>query len=210
MSDQTSPKLPPRVKDITGWRFHRLVAIRFIGIFNRHPKWQFQCDCGNVIETFSESVRFSNTKSCGCYNRAKLVTHGASNTATFNSWTAMRKRCECTTASNFERYGGCGIKVCERWQKFENFLADMGERPSGTSIDRIDSNGNYELSNCRWATPKEQARNCRTNHRLSFNGRTMTVTEWAECLGFKKNILFERLKRGWSVQKSLTTPVLRK
>jgi hypothetical protein len=111
-----------------------------------------------------------------------------------------------SNAKNARDYRDRGISVCERWQSFENFLADMGERPPGKTIDRIDNDRGYEPGNCRWATPTEQQNNKRTNHRLAFNGETLTVCEWADRVGVNRMTLFGRLRTGWSVEKALTTP----
>lgn len=122
-------------------------------------------------------------------------------------WEQMIQRCSDRNIPAWKNYGGRGITVCARWRSFKNFLADMGPRPVGRSLDRIDNNGNYEPGNCRWATQKEQTRNCRTNRLLTFQGRTLPMSQWTEIMGFKPNLIWQRLGRGWSVEKSLTTPV---
>lgn len=137
------------------------------------------------------------------------ASHGHSinkrHTKTYSAWHSMRDRCELPNNPQYCNYGGRGIRVCERWRKFENFLADMGESPSlKHSIDRFpDNNGNYEPGNCRWATKKEQANNKRTNVFVTFNGETKTVSQWAEGLGWKTNTLIYRLKRGWTIERAL-------
>ena len=120
----------------------------------------------------------------------------------------MIRRCENPKAKNFPRYGGRGITVCERWRtSFEAFLSDMGSRPEGKTLDRIDNEGNYEPSNCRWATASEQQRNMRSNQWVEFNGERMIVTDWARRLGISHGTLRHRLARGWSVELAFTTPV---
>lgn len=152
---------------------------------------------GESIETaFEKTVR-------------KRGKHNKSYTREFAAWASMVKRCGSESHRNYHDYGGRGIKVCERWALFTNFLEDMGERPSPKhSIDRFPNNdGNYEPGNCRWATQTQQLRNKRTSRRVTFNGQTKCVSEWAEDLGVHRNVILSRLQRGWSVEKSLTKPV---
>lgn len=138
------------------------------------------------------------------------LTHGMRYFQEYKVWTDMKSRCLNKKDTGFRNYGGRGIKVCNRWLKFENFYFDMGEIPSkGYRLDRIDNDSNYSKLNCRWATKSQQERNKRTNRVLSHNGRTMCVTAWAECLGFNPVTLFVRLNRGWSVARTLTKPVER-
>lgn len=125
---------------------------------------------------------------------------------TYHSFTAMRERCRNPKNRKYHLYGGRGISVCERWSKFENFLVDMGIRPAGTTLDRIDTNGNYEPGNCRWATPKQQGRNRNGTHLLKHNGISMTVTEWAEKVGVNPITLFGRIRNGWTTAAAIETP----
>src|SRR4029077_2835099 len=124
--------------------------------------------------------------------------------ATYSSWASMIARCYRPSAANFRRYGGAGITVCERWRVFANFLADMGERPEGLTLDRIDSDGNYEPGNCRWATLSQQMANRKGIHELYFKGRKLTRQEWAQETGIKYWTIKKRLARGWSVTRTLT------
>lgn len=163
----TSTKLP---KMASGQRYGRLVAIKFTGRGNRGGAlWLLKCDCGQEHETFANWVRTGKTKSCGCLRLentkrmgASTATHGMTGTPTHVSWERMHSRCNNPNSDRYYDYGGRGIRVCDRWRKFENFFSDMGERPSlDYSLDRINNAGNYEPSNCRWATAKEQALNRR-------------------------------------------------
>lgn len=126
----------------------------------------------------------------------------------YQSWYSMRSRCQNPNAANYANYGGRGITVCSRWDVFEHFLADMGPRPSSKhTLDRRNNEGPYCPENCRWATPTEQGRNRRTNHRLTFRGETLTVQEWAERIGIRPKTLHERLRRGQTAERALTTPL---
>ncbi len=127
---------------------------------------------------------------------------------TYRTWYRMINRCTRPSSKSYKRYGGRGITICKRWMRFENFLADMGVRPSlKHTIERKDNEGNYRPGNCCWATYKEQARNRSNNRLLTFKGRTLPVAAWAEEVGLKSGTLWVRLKRGWSVQRALSTGV---
>lgn len=131
------------------------------------------------------------------------TTHGMAKvggraTPTYRTWQQMKARCLNPTVAHFPRYGGRGIRVCDRWMRFENFLSDMGERPAGTELDRINNDGHYEPGNCRWLTHKQNARNRSDNRMLVVGGRSMTLAEWAEETGLSKATLAGRLRLGWS------------
>ena len=129
------------------------------------------------------------------------------NDRTYRSWAGIIQRCTNPNDKRWHDYGGRGIAVCERWREFLNFLADMGERPEGKSIDRINNNLGYSPENCRWATPLEQQNNMSTNVIVTHDGKTKTVREWADLLKIEKQTLYFRLRRGWTVERALGTPL---
>lgn len=208
---------PYRVVDITGQRFGRLIALSVDHIAPSGAKWLCKCDCGNSVITYSASLRFGKTASCGCLrteNNIKLRTkHGHSpkdkETSTYTVWLSMKARCHTPTNSKYEHYGKRGITVCPEWRNFfEAFLRDMGEKPEGLSLDRIDNNKGYYKENCRWATLVEQANNKRNNHLHTFQGESLTLAGWARKLGVNTQTLRSRYYLcGWSIDKILTTPV---
>lgn len=154
------------------------------------------------------NLRHGHTSSCGCRRVAagkRNRIHGRTDTPEFKIWTGVLTRCENPRCEAYPRYGGRGIEVCERWQTFENFLADMGPRPSADhSIDRIENDGNYEPGNCRWATDAEQNQNTRSNRLLTYAGRTQPLSVWAREFGIRRETVRERLKAGWDVERALT------
>lgn len=133
--------------------------------------------------------------------------HGKKNTPAYRSWKAMRTRCFNTNAADYPRYGGKGITVCERWDSFRSFLADMGERPDGYTLERVDNDENYEPANCKWASRKEQARNRSHNRIIEYQGERKTVSEWAEANGLTLATLRARLSNGWALAIALSRPL---
>jgi len=180
----------------TGVKFNRLTFIKKI----KGIKWECLCDCGNVCEkTFSE-VKCGVVKSCGCYRKDKLksikTTHGMAKTKLYSTWNTMIQRCK--DISN-PYYGGKGISVCKRWNKFENFYKDMGDKPSAAhSIERLNSNKSYSPENCVWASATTQANNTAKNVRVHYDGEFFTVSELARHLGINYGTLYKRINTGRS------------
>lgn len=161
--------------DLIGKRYDRLTVVDRLSNDRQNKRtWLCVCDCGSETKARTSHLTSGNVRSCGCklYDR---ITHGHYGTPTYVSWYNMKSRCNNPKATRFDDYGGRGISVCERWDKFENFLADMGERPEGMSIDRINVNGNYEPGNCRWATRSEQELNKRRNTVVALNTNLSNV-----------------------------------
>lgn len=156
----------PKVKDITGTRNGRLTVLEFVGIApGRHAIWKCVCDCGVVKNIQGRTLKPNQTVSCGCrrdeHILTRMTTHGLTDTGAHKSWSHMMTRCFNPNREQYLDYSGRGITVCDRWKSFENFHQDMGDRPEGLTLDRIDVDGNYEPGNCRWITTAEQNRNQR-------------------------------------------------
>ncbi len=202
--------------DITGQRFNRWTVLSRAGsIPQGEALWLCRCGCGTERVIRGSALRDGYSKSCGCLKvevtRARSTKHGHSPAAkmspTYSTWAAMVKRCTNPAAEHYADYGGRGIYVCERWHEFANFLADMGEKPLGTSLDRHPNNdGPYEPSNCRWATSYEQGSHKRNTHLLAVNGETHHMNEWARILGVSQSSLSWRVQSGWSDADAILTP----
>jgi hypothetical protein len=193
-----------------GTRFGRLTIHKCLGRAGVRNELQYDatCDCGSESKPFHSNLISGRTASCGCTHRK----HGMTDTPTFKSWLSMRGRCNNPNDPTFALYGGRGITVCERWNDqvngFSNFLADLGERPSlKYSIERINTDGNYEPGNCRWATQSEQANNKRTNHTLTFAGKTQNITQWSKETGIPRITISKRIDAGWAVERALSEAV---
>lgn len=200
--------------NLAGQRFGRWLVLDEAGRNKANAVlWLCRCDCGTERAVRTHGLRSGKTQSCGCYNRERIVqssrTHGLSNTPLWNSWRNMISRTTNTKDKNYSYYGGRGISVCAEWREsFEAFVRDMGpSHEAGLTLDRINVDGNYEPENCRWATPLEQGRNKRNNRLLTFNGRTMPLSEWAENVGIDHTVIRSRLRIGWPVERALTEPV---
>ena len=192
-------------------RFERLEVL------SRLPKegarmfsFKCRCECGNEKNVRIDHLRSGRTKSCGCLNReqtsARNFKHGLRRHPLYTTWDCIRQRCTNPNNPNYKNYGGRGIRLCERWTTFANFIEDVGPRPPGRTLDRSDNERGYEPGNVRWATKHVQTRNSRRNRLLTFEGKTRCLSDWATEKGIDRQTLSLRLDRlGWSVEKALTT-----
>jgi hypothetical protein len=200
-----------RAEDLSGKRFGRLTIIsrapdKICKGNRKRIMWVCKCDCGNITIKNGDNIRKGNTSSCGCIKEK----HSMSYSRLYRIWHGMLERCNNKNHVYFDDYGGRGIDVCDDWKsdfrKFMDWSLSNGYSEKLT-IDRIDNNKGYSPDNCKWSTMKEQRNNTRANRNLTYNGITMNVTQWAEMLGISRNTLFSRLRKGWNVEKALSTPV---
>lgn len=175
--------------------------------------WLCDCSCGGQKWVIADALKSGATRSCGCLNNEvrKAGRHGGSadgtHTAEYNSWHSMKQRCKNPTDDCYAQYGGRGIEVCPRWDEdFAMFLSDMGRRPDGMSLERINNNGHYQPGNCEWATPFKQSRNTSRNRLYTFNGETMCIADWCIRNGISHATLHHRIKH-WPLSRALTEPV---
>lgn len=192
---------------LPGDRFGRLI----VTAISSGRKRECLCDCGRVTTVERCNLTSGTTKSCGCLRaeveKTASVTHGGTRggwTPEYTVWHGMIQRCTNPRNPSYPRYGGRGISVSERWLSFVHFLEDMGPRPSGHSIDRVDNDGPYSLQNCVWAVDKQQQRNKRSNRTLTFRGKSQTIAAWAEELSIPYDTIYARLRRGWDDERALS------
>jgi len=200
-------------KDATAWILSRSNTGLFtIGGRVGH-KLVCTCACGSIRLKHRCEIARGDTVSCGCWHRVcsswvgkRQTKHGLEKTRSYSTWSSMMARCYDSTRYPYSRYGGRGIKVCKRWHDITNFVADMGQRPKGHSIDRIDNNGDYEPGNCRWVTQRQQMNNFSGNRLVKLNGETLTVSQLAGRSGKNYHSIYGRLVRGWTPFEAATLP----
>lgn len=204
-----------RFKDLTGQKFGRLTALYKLHNYHNYNDsnkkyrtyWLCICDCGNLVEMRYDCLTTGNTRSCGCSNYDNLIKHGQYGTTLYRRWNMMLQRCCNKKHKEYHNYGGRGIAVCDEWQAdFTNFYdwAINNDYQPNLTIDRIDVNGNYEPSNCRWITNKEQQNNRRDNVNITFNNITKTIAEWSEILNIKYGTLYNRYNNDYNITEMLT------
>jgi hypothetical protein len=192
--------------DLVGQSFEKLLVVSQADSRGGKTYWNCICECGREKVVRGKELKSGDTKSCGCLVKENSTTHGMHQTSTYKIWRSMKNRCLNPKNKGYQHYGSRGISVCDRWLKFENFYIDMGEKPEGMSLDRKNNDGPYSPENCRWATPREQSNNQRSNHLITYQDKTQTLSQWAEELGISRNTLLNRLTSRWTVEKALTTP----
>ena len=199
------------VDDISGKRFGFLVCLEKDESVGR-VHYFCRCDCGRVKSIMQSHLCRGVVTSCGCKMTKGTPVHGLTNSVEWKTWSGIKRRCYNSNEKSYNRYGGRGIKVCDRWKNsFENFYKDMGPRPSTAhQIDRIDNDGPYSPDNCRWTSRLKQANNKSNNRLISFESKTLTLAQWSRETGINAETISTRLKSGWPVKKALTFPVRKK
>lgn len=207
-----------RCDDLTGQRFGRLIVMERSATIGKKTMWKCRCDCGNIIKVDGYNLRKRITQSCGCLSNdmksIRATTHGLSNKRLYGVWQNIINRCTNPKSQEYRYYGERGITICDEWRNDFKVFYDWAmangydeTAPKGQcTIDRIDNNKGYFPDNCHWISTKMNCRNTRKNRIVEFNGEKHTLSEWSEIIHIPSNTLTERLKRGWSIEKTLTTP----
>lgn len=191
------------IKSIVGERYSNLTVLEFSQTKNNNSHWICRCEiCGSKTEVSRPNLRSGNTKDCGCMRSEKLskvnTKHGYAKSPTWSSWSKLRQRIKTKKNKTY-----ASIDYDKRWDSFDLFLQDMGERPNGHSIDRIDNTKGYYKENCRWATQKEQCRNRSSNVIINFNGKSMCASDWALEIGIHRDTIRRRIKKGLPIESIL-------
>ena len=201
----------PEYLESIGDRFGRLILIeRIPPNGNRKYKYKCKCDCGNILIVFTYNLKNGNTSSCGCLQKERASrsssTHGMSKTKIYDIWLNMRRRCFDESNISFHNYVERGISICTRWNEFNNFFEDMGIPPKGMTLERKNNNAGYSKENCIWADRRTQANNRRSSKIIEFNNKSMTQIQWDRELNLREGQIHDRLSRGWTIERALTTP----
>lgn len=211
------------VNDIVGKRFEKLTVIKLANKIQKYNSkgckdglkyiYLCSCDCGNTCFVERNHLITLHTKSCGCYkigmHTNRLTKHNKRYTKIYNVWSGIKRRCYNPHQKSYKNYGGRGIIMCDEWlknfQTFYNWAINNGYE-EGLTIDRINNNGNYEPSNCRWVRSQDQTKNLRTNHYITYNNETHCLSKWAEIYNIPKNVMYTRVSLGWDFEKIISTP----
>ena len=204
-----------KFEDLSGMKFGKLLVIER-DYSRKKVYWKCQCECGNTAVVSSGNLKFGYTRSCGCIAKKRghdqLFKHGESrvkNNQMYQTWLSMRRRCYDTKCKDYKRYGARGISICNEWADYINFREwslNNGFSPNLT-LDRIDYNGNYTPENCRWADNITQANNRSSNHLVTYNGKTFTVTQLSREAGIPPKTFLYRINAGWDIEHAVKTPV---
>ena len=201
--------------NLVNQKYGRALVIKRVENKGRYVRWLCKCECGNEFVALTQHLRSGAVQSCGCLRKdiaikkSKTINtkHGKHKTRLYKIWAAIKGRCYNQNNESYKNYGARGITICKEWENnysaFETWANDNGYNDTLT-IDRIDVNGNYEPSNCRWATRQEQQNNRRVNHYIEYQGEKRTVAEWARKLGIKKNTLDGRINKGWPIERAFS------
>ena len=197
--------------ELKGQRFGKLTVIEKAEKQGTSQLWFCRCDCGKTVKIRANGLVRLGRDSCGCETSRKIsearFLHGETNSLLYSVWRGMKKRCLVPTARGYKNYGGRGIRICDEWKDdylaFKNWALNNGYK-NGLTIDRINNNGNYEPSNCRFTDYKQQANNRRSNRLLSVNGETKTIQEWADIMRVQRGLIANRKKMGWSDYDAVT------
>lgn len=205
------PRKP--TEDLTGKKFGRWTVLgpgKSESKYSKHERWECKCECGAIKHVLMNNLIYGRTHGCRCINTTHKHAARGVRSPEYNSWSGMKQRCYYKGHIFYKHYGGRGITVCDRWlgeHGFENFLNDMGNKPTPKhSLERIENNGNYEPGNCKWATVPEQRSNKRNNVRITFMGETLILEEWSRRLKIGSALLGKRIK-AWGVERAFTQPV---
>jgi hypothetical protein len=210
----------PIFVNLADHRFGKLYVDGYSHIHNDKRYWNCTCDCGKKIRVITYHLTSLTTTHCGCsrkvivhcrkFTRKGKSVHGMTHTPEYISWIGCKKRCTNIKHRNYKYYGARGIYVCDRWKhSFKNFYLDMGKRPAGTSLDRIDNDGPYSPDNCRWATPRQQWENSRSPKTIEYRGIKTTYSDLARINNINISTFYYRIKRGWSIEKALSEPIIK-
>ncbi len=197
--------------DLLGFRFGRWLVVSPSESRGQISTWLCKCECGTLRTVDANRLKSGRSNSCGCL-RSELraaghfskPVHGMNGTLTYRVWSNMKQRCLNPDHFQFMNYGGRGIAVCKRWLSFENFFADMGEKPDGLSLERMDNNKGYDKKNCKWAIQSEQLANRRNTRKVKINGKFVLVTEASKATGLSARLIASRLDKGWGDELALS------
>jgi hypothetical protein len=194
--------------EMVGKKYNMLTVMLDVGYSHGQQSYLCSCDCGNKLVIAGQRIRNGQSKSCGCLARKQTSqrhkTHGLSKTPEYRAWAKIKMRCTNPNDPNFYRYGGRGVGMCDEWyNSFEQFYKDLGKRPNGMSLDRIDNNQGYSKDNCRWATPQQQAANRELSIVIDYDGKSMCLKEWSRHINRPYTTMLSHYKKGYSINQIL-------